>query len=124
LSYSVLIADDNAGTRRLVRACIQQSSAAEVCGEAENGAEAVEKVKQLQPNIVILDFKMPVLDGLKAASQIRRLAPETKIILFTMFDSKPLTYYAQIFGVDEVVPKSDGGNKLLAAIRSVGRKSH
>lgn len=124
MSYSVLIADDNAGTRRSVRAFIQTSSLAEVCGEAENGADAVEKVRQLQPNIVIMDFKMPVLDGLKAASQIRRLAPETKIILFTMFDSKPLMHYAQIFGVDEVVPKSDGGNKLLAAIRSASRKSH
>src|SRR5579863_1195228 len=115
---TILIADDNASIRRSVRACIDESSDGEVCGEAENGAEAVEKVRELHPDIVILDFRMPVLDGLRAANQIRSIAPETKIILFTMYASKPTMNYAQMFGVDQVVSKGDGAEELLAAIQA------
>jgi DNA-binding NarL/FixJ family response regulator len=93
-----------------------------VCGEAGNGAEAVEKVKQLHPDVVILDYKMPVLDGLGAASQIRGLAPDIKVILFTIYGSRPMKNYAKLFGVDEVVSKSEGGYNLLASIRSAARK--
>jgi len=122
LSSSILIADDNSTVRAAVSSFIKQNMDAEVCAEVDNGAEAVEKFKQLHPNIVILDFKMPVLDGLRAATQIKRLEPETKIILFTMFASRQMENYAQIFGVDEVVSKSDNGYKLLAAIRNPVRK--
>jgi DNA-binding NarL/FixJ family response regulator len=115
---TILIADDNASIRRSVRACIDQNSEGEVCGEAENGAEAVEKVKELHPDIVILDFRMPVLDGLGAATQIKRIAPDTKIILFTMYASKPMINYAQMFGVDQVISKADGTEELLAGIRA------
>jgi DNA-binding NarL/FixJ family response regulator len=99
--------------------CIEQNLEAQICGEAENGAEAVEKVRELSPDVVILDYQMPVLDGLHAATQIRSIAPETKIILFTLFASKQVVNYAQIFGVDEVVSKSDGAIGLLAGIRAV-----
>lgn len=118
----ILIVDDSADIRHSVRACIEQNTEFEVCGEAENGAEAIEKVKQLHPDLVILDYKMPLLDGLGAATQIRRLAPETKIILFTMFGSEQMRNYARLLGVDEVVSKSDGGYNLLASIRSAGRR--
>ena len=63
--YTILIADDNAAIRASVRTCIQENLEAQVCGVAENGAEAVEKVKELNPEIVILDYQMPVLDGLR-----------------------------------------------------------
>ncbi len=93
-----------------------------MCGEAENGAEAIEKVKQLRPDVVILDYSMPVLDGLRAAIQIRSLAPETRIILFTLYASKEMVNYAQMFGFDDVVPKSDDGIRLIASILSAGRE--
>jgi DNA-binding NarL/FixJ family response regulator len=65
---------------------------------------------------------MPVLDGLRAATQIRKLEPASRIILFTMFASRQMEHYAQLFGVDEVVAKSDNGYKLLAAIRKPSLK--
>ena len=108
-SQMILIVDDSADIRQSVRTCIEQNTNHEVCGEAENGAEAIEKVKQLQPDLVILDYQMPVLDGLGAATQIRRLAPGIKIILFTMYGSEQMKTFARLFGVDEVVSKSDGG---------------
>ncbi len=89
LPHTILTADDNVGVRRSLRTFIEQYSAGDVCGEAENGAEAVEKVKQLHPDVVILDYSMPLLDGLRAAMQIRSLAPETKIILFTVYAARP-----------------------------------
>jgi DNA-binding NarL/FixJ family response regulator len=122
LSHTILIADDNVGVRRSLRTFIEQYSAGDVCGEAENGAEAVEKVKQLHPDVVILDYSMPLLDGLRAAMQIRSLAPETKIILFTVYASKEMRNYAQMFGFDDVVPKSDDGIKQIASMLSADRK--
>jgi len=59
----------------------------EVCGEAENGKQAIEKVKQLKPDLVLLDINMPVMNGVQAAYEIRRIAPSTKIIFFTIHDS-------------------------------------
>ncbi len=62
MSHSVLIVDDNAVVRRLVRACIERDRDWDICGEADNGKVAVEKVKELHPEIVILDFQMPVMN--------------------------------------------------------------
>jgi DNA-binding NarL/FixJ family response regulator len=101
---------------------MEQCSVGDVCGEADDGAEAVEKVKQLQPDLVILGYQIPVLDGLGVATQIRHLAPETKIILFTIYGSMQMKNYARFFSVDEVVLKSDGAYNLLASIRSIGRR--
>jgi CheY-like chemotaxis protein len=122
LSPTILIADDNLAVRRSLRTLIEENSAGDVCGEAENGAEAVERVKELHPDVVILDYSMPVLDGLRAAMQIRSLAPETKIILFTLYASKQMVNYAQMFGFEDVVAKSDDGVKLIASILSADRK--
>lgn len=122
MPYSILIVDDNARIREAVRLALSRSKEGDVCGEAENGQEAIDKVKELHPDVVILDYQMPVLDGLRAAVQIKRIAPETKIVLFTMHDSPKIMNYAGMFGVDEVVSKSDGETKLLGAVRKVARR--
>ena len=75
MSYRVLIVDDNATVRNLVRSSIERNREWEVCGEAENGRLAVEKVQQLHPDVVVLDLQMPVMNGLEAARQITRLVP-------------------------------------------------
>ncbi len=75
MSHTILIVDESALVRHALRSCIEQTRDWEVCGEAENGKVAVEQVRELHPDVVILDLQMPVMDGLEAAGQINQLAP-------------------------------------------------
>ncbi len=118
MSHSVLIVDDNTLVRRMLRSWLEQHSEWDVCGEAENGKLAVERVQELQPNIVILDLQMPVMNGLEAAREIKRLAPNTALIIFTAHASYQLVREARTHGVSDVVSKCDLlGEHLLAALR-------
>jgi DNA-binding NarL/FixJ family response regulator len=85
LSNSILIADDHESVLRRVRSMIESQPTWEVCGDAVNGREAVAKAVQLKPDLVVLDFAMPQLDGLKTALEIRALLPEVPIVMFTMY---------------------------------------
>jgi PleD family two-component response regulator len=84
---AILIVDDYSVARKTVRSLLIWHSL-EVCGEAENGKRAIEKVKQLQPDPVLLDINMPVMNGVQAAYEIRQIAPSTKILFFTIHDSR------------------------------------
>ena len=118
MSHSVLIVDDNTLVRRMLRSWLEQHSEWDVCGEAENGKLAVERVQELQPNVVILDLQMPVMNGLEAAREIKRLAPNTALIIFTAHASYQLVREARTHGVSDVVSKCDLlGEHLLAALR-------
>jgi DNA-binding NarL/FixJ family response regulator len=91
-----------------------------VCGEAENGKVAVEKVKQLHPDVVILDLQMPFMDGLEVARQINLLAPNTAMLMFTMRNCEQLLEYAPAAGIRDVLSKSDGlAEHLLACLKSL-----
>jgi DNA-binding NarL/FixJ family response regulator len=83
----LLIVDDHAVVRLGVRNMIAANRPEwQICGEAEDGAKAVAKVLELTPDAVILDLAMPVMNGIEAAKRIRRLAPSTKIVLFSVHD--------------------------------------
>lgn len=115
---SVLIVDENAVVRKLVRDCIETDTNWRVCGEAENGEIAIEKVKTLRPDVVILDLQMPVMNGLEAAKEIRQTVPETAMVMFTMHNSNELMQEAQAIGIQEVLSKSDRiAENLLATLR-------
>jgi DNA-binding NarL/FixJ family response regulator len=109
MSTRILIVDDSAAVRSAVRACLQLSPELDICGEAVNGQTAVELVRQLAPDIVLLDYHMPVLDGLEAAQQIARIAPRTTIFLFTMSASEELYRFAAMIAIHAVVSKGAGG---------------
>lgn len=115
VSNRILIVDDNDLMRRLVRSSIEHHSDWHVCGEAENGEVAVEKVKELLPDVVILDLQMPVMNGLEAARHIARLAPNAAVLMLTMFRSEYLLREAQAVGIKEVVSKSGNFVPLLLA---------
>lgn len=118
MSRSILLVDDNMLVRRLLRSWLEKHSEWNICGEAENGELAVEKVKELHPDIVILDLQMPVMNGLEASREIKRLAPNTSLIIFTAHASYQLVKEARAHGVADVVSKSDLlGGHLLAALR-------
>jgi two-component system, NarL family, response regulator NreC len=118
LSYSILIVDDSALIRHSLRSCLEQNPEWRVCGEAEDGKVAVEKVKELHPDIVILDLQMPVMDGLAAARQITVVAPQTAIVMFTMHSNGQLLKAARAAGIKDVVSKSEGiADHLFASLR-------
>jgi len=120
LPYSILIVDDSTLVRGLIRSYIEPDAAWRVCGEAENGEVAVEKVKELHPDVVILDFQMPGMNGIEAGRQIGLLAPSTTMVMLTMHDCEQLSKDAQAAGIKEVLSKSDGiAGHLIASLRSV-----
>jgi DNA-binding NarL/FixJ family response regulator len=119
VSFSVLIVDDSAPLRHSLRSWIERDKNWEICGEAENGRIAVEKVKELRPDVVILDLEMPVMNGLEAGRQIALLAPHIAMVMFTMHSSAQLVKAARAVGIKEVVSKSAGTpDHLFAALRS------
>ena len=116
--HTILIVDESALVRHALRSCIEQTRDWQVCGEAENGKVAVEQVRELHPDVVILDLQMPVMDGLEAAGQINQLAPNTVMLMFTMHNCEQLLKYAPTVGVREVLSKSDGlAEHLLASLK-------
>lgn len=112
----ILIVDDNPTIRHCVRRCIEANTDWRVCDEAENGQVAVEKVMQHGPEMVILDFQMPIMNGLEAARQITRIAPQTVMVMFTMHQSAHLVDAAKAAGITEVIPKDGNITEHLLAI--------
>lgn len=117
----VLLVDDHPAARRTARSVLNDLGAevAVVCGEAENGRQAIDKVRALEPDIVLLDIGMPVMDGIQAAYAIRRMAPDAKIIFFTINDSPEAFAAAKLLGVSALVPKSSPASVLVSTIKSL-----
>jgi DNA-binding NarL/FixJ family response regulator len=120
VSHKILIVDDSPVIRRSIRSLIERTTEWKVCGEAENGQVAVEKVKQLHPDVVILDWQMPVMNGVEAARQIRQVASPPTMLMFTMHDSARVTKDAHAAGIKEVFSKFDRvAEHLVTALNAV-----
>jgi DNA-binding NarL/FixJ family response regulator len=115
----VLVVDDHAFIRRGVRSILEPFPEWELCGEAENGQEAVQKTSELHPAVVVMDVSMPVLDGIAAAEIIKRFHPETHVILLTLHNSQELLRKAFEAGARGYVLKADADGELLKALRIV-----
>jgi two-component system nitrate/nitrite response regulator NarL len=111
----ILIVDDYQLVRDTVRSLLACHSIP-VCGEAENGIQAIDKVKELHPDLVLLDINMPVMNGLQAAYEIRRIAPAIKIIFFTIHDSPEALAVTKMIGVEGLVPKAAAATDLIPAV--------
>jgi two-component system nitrate/nitrite response regulator NarL len=116
--YQVLLVDDNPVVRRIVRQVLEKESELRICGEADDGIEALDKAKLLHPDIVILDLSMPVMSGLEAAPQIRHLLPDACLILFTLYGDHEVERAAKQAGIDAVISKADRGDALVKAARA------
>jgi DNA-binding NarL/FixJ family response regulator len=120
----VLIADDHDLIRRGVRDLLAARSGWEVVGEACNGADAVRKAVSLRPDVAILDFSMPELNGPEAAAQIAEKVPETGVVVLTMHDSEQVMREVLHAGARGLVLKSDADRDLVEAVEAVARKRH
>ena len=109
----VLLVDDNPLVRSLVRQVFELHPDFEISGEAENGRDAVEKAENLKPDVIILDLSMPIMTGLDAAPLLRRLLPDTRIILFTVQEGREVEQLARAAGIHAVVSKSQAASKLI-----------
>jgi len=117
--FSVLIADDNPTVRRSLRTLIEVSTEWKVCGEADNGAVAIEQAVSLNPDVVILDLGMPVMNGLEAARQISHSVPNAALLMFTMHANEHLAKVADSVGIRRVISKADGAEDLIEAISAL-----
>ena len=115
----ILIADDNANVRQLLRVFIETQTGLTVCGDADNGAQAIEKTKELKPDIVLLDLAMPMLNGIEAASVIRKLMPAVRLILFSMKVDTLGKALTSAIGIDFVLSKEESINKLSDYLKSL-----
>jgi hemolysin D len=119
----IVIADDQASIRLTLQAQLNSYTDIEVVGMAENGRQAIEQVAKLQPDVLLLDLEMPVLDGLGAAQEIKDRFPETKLLLLTAQDASSALLPALRVGVHGYLYKSTPPDELVEAIRAV-RKGH
>lgn len=118
----LLVADDHEIVRRGLQALLKAQPGWEVCAEAVNGREAVEKARTLKPDIVILDLAMPELNGLEATRQIRKSVPDAEVIILTMHESEQVVREVLDAGARGYILKSDAGRDLVAAVEAVSRK--
>ena len=118
----LLVADDHEIVRRGLQALLKTQPGWEVSAEAVDGRDAVEKAKVLRPDIVIMDLAMPELNGLEATRQIRKILPDTEVIILTMHESEQVVREVLDAGARGYILKSDAGRDLIAAVESVNRK--
>jgi DNA-binding NarL/FixJ family response regulator len=102
-----LIVDDSDLVRRSLRMVLQANPDWEICGEAADGVSAVEMFKELRPNIVILDFQMPGINGIETARRMAEIAPAIPVVLFTQHASADLERHALEVGIRSVVSKTN-----------------
>jgi DNA-binding NarL/FixJ family response regulator len=103
----ILVVDDNPAVRRYLRGVLEQKDGWRVCDEARNGQEAVERFRQVQPDVVLLDFQMPEMNGLDAARIITKLSPQTPILMVTLYLSKQLSDEARKVGIRGTCTKAN-----------------
>jgi DNA-binding NarL/FixJ family response regulator len=118
---SILLADDHDLMRQGVRALLESHANFEICGEAKNGQEAVDKAIVLRPNVAVLDISMPEMSGLDAARQIRSQVPETQILIFTVHDTDSLVRDVLDAGAQVYILKTDAADHLIAAVEAIAR---
>jgi CheY-like chemotaxis protein len=121
MSKSILVVDDSPTVRKVTRLFLETQLELEVCGEAVDGVDAIEKAKKLKPDLIVLDLAMPEMNGIEAASVIKGMMPKVPIVLFTLYRESIGDALASAVGVDAVLSKPDGGWKLLECVKTLLR---
>lgn len=117
----ILIADDHEVVRSGLRTILEKQPGFEVVGEAANGLEAAQAAIAMRPDVVVLDYMMPVQNGVEATREIRAKSPRTEVLIFTMHDSEELVEDVLAAGARGYLLKADANNHLIAAVQALGR---
>lgn len=115
----ILIADDHEVVRHGLRKLLEAQPGWEIVGEAADGREAIAKATQLKPNVVVMDFSMPGLNGLEATLQILKAVPGTEVLVLTIHESEEVARKVLAAGARGYMLKSDAGRELLVAVQSL-----
>jgi DNA-binding NarL/FixJ family response regulator len=119
MTIRILVADDQSMVRAGFRMLLADEKEIEVVAEASNGLEAVDKAARFDPTVVLMDIRMPELDGLEATRRILAADPSARILVLTTFDLDEYVYEALRAGASGFVLKDDSPEQLIAAIRTV-----
>jgi len=112
----ILVADDHSVVRTGLRTLLESEEGWEVCAEATNGREAVEKARELKPDVAVLDIGMPLVNGIEATRQMKKVSPETEILILTMHDSESLIEEVLGAGARGYILKDDADLNLIRAV--------
>jgi DNA-binding NarL/FixJ family response regulator len=115
----ILLADESTLARRGLRALLETRDGFQVCGEAINGREAVELANHLRPDVAVLEIALPILDGIEATRRLRKMIPETEIMIFTLEDAEEKIRAALHAGARGIVLKSEPDDAIIRAVASV-----
>jgi DNA-binding NarL/FixJ family response regulator len=107
MSKSILIVDDSLPVRRLLRSFVESRTNFDVCGEAVNGVDAIDKARTLHPDLIVMDLSMPVMNGLEAGSVLKAMLPKIPIVMYTVHDTAAIKIQALAAGVRAVIQKHD-----------------
>jgi DNA-binding NarL/FixJ family response regulator len=116
MQAKILVADDHEVVRQGIRMILEARPDWEICGEAENGQEAIRLASELRPDIIIMDITMPVMSGLDAARELSKLRLPSRVLIFTMHESKSLDSSVRKVGADGYVVKSRASRDLIEAL--------
>jgi DNA-binding NarL/FixJ family response regulator len=115
----VLVVDDAANLRDLLTLLLEAEDDFVVVGAAADGAQAVAKAAELQPDIVLLDLAMPVMDGLEALPELRRMLPTARLVVFSGYEEESLAQAALAAGADDYIEKGTSVLQLVARLRAL-----
>ena len=119
MSKSVLLVDDNHTVRKVIRDFFETLEDWDIRGDAADGPEAIHKAMELKPDLILMDLSMPRLNGIETASVVKKMLPDVRIILFTMFDCALGSRLSSAVGVELVVPKAEGLTGLVKALNQL-----
>lgn len=120
----VLVVDDHELTRVSLKLALATQNNIELVGLASNGQEAIEMVERHQPDVIILDLQMPVMDGLSASNHIKSIAPNTRIIAYSSVDDPQIEVMTQMARIDAFCKKDTATKDLINLVKQWGKHKH
>jgi DNA-binding NarL/FixJ family response regulator len=118
-SKSILVADDSETMRTAIRTIVEVMPDITICGEAKGGLDAIEKAKQLKPDLILLDLCMPQLNGVETCAILKTMMPKVPVVLFTMYEDSMDPRLKAAVNVDVIVSKRTGFSQLVECIQKL-----